>query len=119
MKHIDLPDIDIRHLPFIICDATNELVRNHVHGALISNGIWTILLKSNDAKNFLTDGNKYLVVRNRKIPIYNEYPIIARRPPTERVLFKDLPFHVSDEDILDYLYSIPDITIHNKHVIPM
>ena len=116
VKHMDLPDIDIRHLPLILCDAANELVRDHVHGALLSNGIWTILLKSHGAKQFLTD--KYLLVRNRKISIYGEYPIINRRPPTERVLFKDLPFHVSDDDILDYLYRFPDITVHSKNIIP-
>ena len=118
VKHIDLPDIDTRQLPLMLCDAANELVRGHVHGALLSNGVWTILLKSNEAKKFLSDGNKYLLVRNRKIPIYGEYPIITRRAPTERVLFKDLPFHVSEEDILDYLYSMPDIKIHSRHIIP-
>ena len=118
VKHIDLPDIDIRHLPLLLCNATNELVPDHVQGALISNGIWTILLKSIRAKDFLIDEGKKLEVRNIKIPIYKEYPIIARRPPTERVLFKDLPFHVSDNDILDYLYSTPEVKLQNKKVIP-
>ena len=50
--------------------------------------------------------------------LYGEYPIIVRPPPTEKVLFKAVPFHVSDDDLLEYMYSNPDIKIQTKRIIP-
>ena len=41
-----------------------------------------------------------------------------RRPPTEKVILKNVPFHVNDEDLLKYMYSLPDVSIQTKHIIP-
>ena len=57
------------------------------------------------ARNFLIEGDYWLQIRNKQIPIYENYPIVSTRPPTEKVLFRDIPFHVSDEDLLEYIYS--------------
>ena len=119
VKHYDLPNLDIRQLPLILCEATDAIVHGHVkgQGAQLINGIWTICLMSEYAKNFLVEGNYSLQLREKKITIYETYPIIARRPPTEKVIFKDIPFHVSDDDILEYVSSQPDIKMQTKRVI--
>ena len=33
IKHSDLPEIDIRQLPLILCEAVNEITPGHVNGA--------------------------------------------------------------------------------------
>ena len=52
-----------------------------------------------------------------KAQLYDEYPTVTRRVTTEKVTFKDLPFHVEDKDILAYIYSQPDIQITTKNII--
>ena len=105
VRHSDLPEFDNRQLPLVLCEATDAIVHEHVKGAQLINGIWTICLKCEYARNFLIEGEYSLQIRNQKIPINEKYPIVSRRPLTEKVLFKDIPFHVSDEDLLEYIYT--------------
>ena len=37
--------------------------------------------------------------------------------PNEKIIFRDLPFDVEDLDILDYLYSCPDIHVKTRQVL--
>ena len=89
-----------------------------IKGAQLINGIWIICLKSEYARHFLIEGEYSLQIRNQKIPIYEKYPIVSRRPLTEKVLFNDILFHMSDEDLPEYIYSQPNIKIKTKRVIP-
>ena len=41
-----------------------------------------------------------------------------RYPPTEKVLFLNVPFHVSDDDLLKYMHSLPDMKVQTKRIIP-
>ena len=41
-----------------------------------------------------------------------------RRAPIEKVIFKNVPFHVNDDDLLKYMYSLPDVNVQTKHIIP-
>ena len=93
MKHSDLPEFDNNQLPLVPCEATDAIVHEHVKGAQLINGIWTICLTSEYDRHFLIERDK-----KPKNSIYEKYPIVSRRHPTEKVLFKDIPFHVSDED---------------------
>ena len=118
-KHADLPDTDIRHLPLSLCESTNTLIPDNVIGAQLINGIWAIWLgKKSEAKNYLLEGGCTLTIGHHPVLLYGEYPIIVRRPPTEKVFFKAVPFHVSDDDLLEYMYSNPDIKILTKRIIP-
>ena len=82
------------------------------------NGIWSIWLRSTETKNYLIEGNFSLSIGNNHVILYGEYPIIVRRPPSEKVLFKNVPFHVCDDDLLHYVYSLPDIKVQTKRIIP-
>ena len=118
VKHADSPDIDTRKLPLILCEAVNELTPTQVKGAQLFTGVWSIWLKSVDTKNYLLDGKFSLSIGNHRIFIYGEYPVIMRRQPTEKVIFKNVPFHVNDDDLLKYMYSLPDVNVQTKHIIP-
>ena len=118
VKHADLPDIEIRHLPLIICKAMNDLIPEHVKGAQLMTGIWSIWLRSPETKNYLLEGNISISIGNYRVFIHGEYPTIVKRPPTEKILFKNLPFHVSDDDLLKYMYALPDVNVQTRHIIP-
>ena len=51
VKHADLPDTDIRHLPLSLCEAANTLIPDNVIGAQLINGIWAIWLKTTEIHN--------------------------------------------------------------------
>ena len=58
VKHADLADIEIKHhLPLIICEAMNDLIPEHVKGAQLMTGIWSICLRSPETKNYLLEGS--------------------------------------------------------------
>ena len=118
VKHSDLPDIDIKHIPLILCESMNELTPDHVRGAQLINGIWSIWLRSDETKNYIIEGNFTISIGNNRVFIYGDYPIIVRRPPSEKVLFKNVPFHVHDDDLLHYIYSNPDMKVQTKCIIP-
>ena len=92
-----------------------ELTPDHVRGDQLINGIW---LRSNDIKNYLIEGNFSLSIGNNCVFIYGEYPIIVRRPPSEKVIFKNVSFHVHDDNLLNYIYSLPDMKVQTKFRIP-
>ena len=48
--HNELPTIDERYAALIICESTAQQVPNHVVGAQLRNGVWTIRLKSQEAR---------------------------------------------------------------------
>ena len=41
-----------------------------------------------------------------------------RRPSTEKILFKNVPFYVSDDDLLKFMYSLPDMKVQTKRINP-
>ena len=51
-----------------------------------------------------------LYVNNRDVPLYNTYPI-AKNVPNEKILFRDIPIGVSDDDIMGFLHSQPGIIV--------
>ena len=111
-------DIDIKHIPLILCESMNELTPDHVSGAQLINGIWSIWLKSDETKTYIIEGNFTPSIGNNRVFIYGDYPIIVRRPPSEKVLFKNVTFHVRDDDLLHYIYSNPDMKVQTKRIIP-
>ena len=118
VKHSDLPEIDIKHIPLILCESMIELTPDHVRGAQLINGIWSIWLRSTETKNHIIEGNYSFTIENNRVFIYGDYPIIVRQPPSEKVLFKNVPFHVRDEDLLHYIYSNPDMKVQTNRIIP-
>ena len=119
VEHGDLPsELDTRDLPLIICETVNELVRNNVDGAQNRDCIWSIWIKSQEARMFLIREVKFLIIRRQRIKLHDAYPIIQTRYPSEKkFILRDLPFDVDDVDILDYLYSQPDIHVKNRNLI--
>ena len=95
----------------------NDLIPDNVKGAQLITGIWSIWLRSPEIRNYLLEGNFSLSIGKHRVFIHGEYPIIVRRPPTEKVLFKNVPFRVSDDDLLTYMYALPDMKVQTKRII--
>ena len=117
VKASDLPELEERQLGLILCETTAEMVNGQISGALLLNGIWTIQIKTNQARRTLLEDVKILNIRRQRVELHDDYPVISRVVPSEKVTFRDLPFEVEDADILDYLYSCPDIRIKTKNIL--
>ena len=87
----------------------NAITPGQVLGSQFYNGIWSILLKSTDARSAIVD-QKTIEIDNVTIELHGYYPT-TKPAPNEKVIFKDLPFWVSDGEILKFLKTQPGITI--------
>ena len=92
----------------------DERVHGEIRGAQLIAGVWSRVVNSQQARTHLLQKVRYININNHKAQLYDEYPTVTRRVPTEMVTFKDLPFHVEDKDIFAHLYSQPDIQITKK-----
>ena len=117
VKASELPDLDERHLGLLLCEAMASIVSGDIGGAMLLEGIWTIRIRTHQARATLIDKVKVVTIRNQQIELYDEYPIVTKLIPGEKVLFKDLPFEVDDRDILDYVYSCGDIQVKTKAIL--
>ena len=117
VKSTDLPELDERHLALLLCEEMASMVSGDICGAQLIKGIWSIWIKTHEARATLIDQVKVITIRRHRIQLHNDYPIVSKHVPGEKVLFKDLPFDVSDRDIIDYVYSSSDVQIKTKSVL--
>ena len=96
-----------------MCDKVN----GDISGAQLLDRVWSIWIKSHRARATLIDEVKVIIIKQQRIELHDNYPIVTRHVPNEKILFKDLPFDVRDEDILDYVYSRPQIHIKTKNIL--
>ena len=113
VKHNDLPSGIGAIIPLELCQIINLHVPNQALGARLVRGIWTIWLKSIRAKQFIMERVKVLCINYVDIDIHDRYPS-TKIIPNEKILFKDLPLNVSDNDILNFLNDQPDMQVKSK-----
>ena len=82
--HNELPTIDERYAAQIICESTAQLVPKHAVGAQLRDGVWTIRLKSEEAREHQVDIMKCLNILNSNVKIHEQYPLINRMIPSEK-----------------------------------
>ena len=118
VKPSDLHELDPRHLALVLYEKNpDEWVHGEIRGAQLIAGVWSIVVNSQQVRTHVLEKVSYIHINNHNTQLYDEYHTVTRRVPTEKVIFKDLPFHVEDNDIFAYLYSQPDIQITTKNII--
>ena len=85
--HNELSTIDERYAALIICESTAQLVPKHVVGAQLRDGVWTMRLKPDEARVHLVDNMKCLNILNSNVKIHEQYPLINRMIPSEKIIF--------------------------------
>ena len=92
-----------------LCEIINDIVPGQPIGSQHYNGVWTISLRSTKARDHL-DALKYIEYDNVRIELFANYPT-SKPVPNEKIIFKDLPFWVKDQEILDFLGTKEGITV--------
>ena len=113
IKHNDLPSGVGTNIPLELCRMFNVHIPDQTLGAQLVKGIWTIWVKSNRAQQFIMDHVKVLRINYIDVDIYDQYPS-HRNIPNKKILFKDLPLHVRDGEILDFFSNQPGINVRSK-----
>ena len=115
VKNCDLPNKPENELALDLCELCSQETPNQVIGAQLFQGIWSIYLRTQRAKDHLGK-LKILKINNVVIEIYDVYPT-AKNIPDEKIVFRDLPMDFKDRDILDFISGHPGL-IPRSGVIP-
>lgn len=109
VQHRDLVEQRGRNTGLTLCNAIDRIRPDSTLGSQFYNGVWSIWLKSQDAYSDLSKVKQF-ELDGITISLHDGYPIF-RHLPNEKVLFKDLPFWVNNDDIIDYLNNQPGIEV--------
>lgn len=112
IEHSDLPDQHGKNPGLRLCTAIENILPNSTLGSQFYNGVWSIWLKSQKAYQDLFNVDSF-ELDNTNISLHKAYPVM-RYLPNERVVIKDLPFWVPNEEITNFLKDQPGITIKSS-----
>ncbi len=100
------------HMSFKICMAVDVVVPGQIRGAQQIMGLWKIFVKSNEARSALLQHG--IEFKGRQIKFHRADPFIAEGIPSEKVIFKDIPLNYSDDMLMQFLQSHPNLTLRSE-----
>lgn len=109
IEHCELADKHERNIGLKLCGIVDRLVPGQTIGSQFYNGVWSIWLRSQDARDKIGT-IKQIDIDNAKIQLHVSYPI-NKLIPNEKVLFKDIPFWVPNESLIEFLNLQPGIIV--------
>ena len=105
-----------KSIPLDLCQICALLVPGQVIGTQLQNEIWSIWLRSDQARSHLLDSVKTLDIDNHNVELLGTYPT-SKCAPDEKIILKDIPIGMSNADVLDFLRGQPGIIVKSP-VIP-
>ena len=91
--HSELADQRGENTSLKLCEVIDAIIPGEIYGSQLWNGVWSIWIKSQEARSKLTD-IKTIDVDNVLIVLHKHFPI-TKPPPNERITFRGLPFWVT------------------------
>ena len=107
VKQYELPNTPEHVMKYELCEICEHIVPDQVIAAQLFKGVWSIWLRTSEAKDHLMSLQS-LTVKHHKAEIHGVYPT-SKSFPDEKIIFRDLPISASDDYILDYLDAQPGI----------
>ena len=117
VKQYELPNTAEHVMKYELCEICEHIVPDQVIAAQLFKGVWSIWLRTSEAKDHLMS-LQTLTVKQHKAEIHGVYPT-SKSFPDEKIIFRDLPIDASDDYILDYLdaqsgIKVKSTVIHAK-----
>ena len=100
VKHRDIKDNSSKSMAISLCRAINSLIANELIGVQQYFGKWRLYTKSLTARSTLLNCFQY---RSKRIEVFDNNPFQDCYENNEKIIFKDLPFSVRDDKLLNYL----------------
>ena len=113
IQNNDLNSLSQKYMPFKICSAAESIVKGQISGSFLIDNVWHIYPTNITARNImLKHGN--LEINKQKIELYTEHPAITYNPPSEKIVLRNVPPSIYNEDILRFLNGQPGIVVKSK-----
>ena len=106
IRNSDLPRVNnnYNYAAFDLCEVCTRHVPGQILGAQCHNGVWSILTRSEGARSHMVN------INNTNVEIYDKYPT-GKTVPNEKIVFRDVPFDLKDENILQFLNNKEGLTV--------
>ena len=111
----DLASLRGKYVPYALCSAAEAIVNDQISGSFLNNNVWSIYTKNHAARNDLLKHGT-LSIENQKIELFDEHPAVSHSVSTEKIVFRNVPPHICDEEVLDFLHTQPGVIIKSKVV---
>ena len=98
-------------LAYRLCMAVSAVVPGHVLGARQMCGLGEIQVKSSVARDKLL--NSGFIFKEKVIFLHATDPFLSQNIPSEKIIFRDVPFDCNNSHIMNYLRTQPQIRIRS------
>ena len=104
IQHSDLPRVknNYNYAALDLCEVCEQHVPGQILGAQCHNSVWSVITRSDRARSYMVNTMKGVNINNTKVEIHDKYPT-GKTVPNEKIVFRDVPFDLKDEDILQFL----------------
>lgn len=116
VKQADIRVQNDKNTALFICQQVDHYTNGECVGAQYQNGVWAIYVKSTAGRLHMIDQIKYITIDSTNITIYDSYPKLTKKVPTEMIIFKDVPWNMDDRDIMSFLNKQEGITVASRDV---
>ena len=112
LQHSDLPKVEhnYHYLALDLCEVCEKLVPGQIIGAQCYNGVWSLRARTEKARTYMVNTVKIINIDNTSVEIHDSYPT-AKSVPNEKIVFRDVPFQLKDDQILNFLKNQKGIIV--------
>ena len=115
VKNEEHPSQTGMNMLLILCQIVNQHVPSQMLGAQPVRNVWSIWLKYIRVREYLTTTVMVIDIKGRSIHIHDIYPT-SKDVPNEKLVLKDIPFFVNDEEIIKFLNNQPVVIIKSGQI---
>ena len=103
IQHSDLPRVknNYSYAALDLGEVCEQHVPGQILGAQCHNIVWSVITRSDRARSYMVNTLKGVNINNTKLEIHDKYPT-SKTVPNEKIVFRDAPFDLKDEDIYNF-----------------
>ena len=118
ISNSDLRSNRERHFNLRLCEHLDYYVPGYIISVQPTNDVWKIWVKTDAARDHLLNKIVSIKFNNRTIELHDKNPLLSPPVPSEKIVFKDLPLDMPNEEILKFLETEhPHIIIRSNVIL--
>ena len=103
IRSSDLRSNRERYFKLRLCEHLDYYVPGYIISVQQTNDVWKIWTKTDAARDHLLNKIVSIKFNNRTIELHDKNPLLSPPVPSEKIVFKDLPLDMPNEEILNFL----------------
>ena len=105
----ELPNQSGKLMGLNLCELLESIIPGQVMGSQHFNGIWSIWIKTKEARQHLAELGS-IEINNIRIELFTTCPKMTP-VPNEKIVLKDIPVWVPDSDVIQFLNNQQGIIV--------